>query len=318
MQSAKIVFADADSVGAVNFSLLQQQGQLQLVDKLNFNAHSQDYLKDADVIISNKVQIEKNLLQQAPNLKLICVAATGYNNIDLSACQQQQVAVCNVTNYSTMAVAQHTFALLLTWLNKTRQYHTASTNGSWSHSKHFCLLDYPIADLAGKKLGIIGYGNIGQAVANIAKAFGMQVLIADRLDTQPREGRAAFAQVVEQSDILSLHCPLTKENEQFINAHLLQQMKSTAILINTARGGLIDENALLQALEQQQIQAALLDGLTVEPPAANHPLLNANLTNLLITPHVAWASIDSRQKLVDEIALNIQAFFKGELRNRLD
>lgn len=318
MPSAKIVFADADSVGAVDFSSLQQQGQTILADKLAFNAQVQDYIGDADVIISNKVKIDQTLLNQANNLKLICVAATGYNNVDLAACQAKQIAVCNVKDYSTMAVAQHTFAMLLTWLNKVPQYHQASTNGSWAQSKHFCLLDYPIADLAGKTFGIIGYGNIGRAVANIAKAFAMNVLIAERPNSPIRKGRTAFEQVIQQADILSLHSPLAEDNQKMIDKNLLGKMKSSAILINTARGGLIDEEALLHALEQKQIQAALLDGLTIEPPAANHPLLNADLPNLLVTPHVAWASVDSRQKLIDEIALNIQAFFNGESRNRLD
>ncbi|EWH10126.1 glycerate dehydrogenase [Catenovulum agarivorans DS-2] len=317
MSFTKIVFADADSVGDVNFASLQQQGQLQLINKQDFDTNPSHYVDDAHILITNKVVVDEQLLKQAKQLKLICVAATGYNNIDLQACNQYGITVTNVKDYSTLAVAQHTFALLLSWLNKPSQYHQLSTNGSWAYSQHFCLLDLPIADLAGKTLGIIGYGNIGQSVHKIAEAFGMQVLVAERKGQSVREGRHTLEQVISQADIISLHCPLTANNSKLVDQQFLCQMKDSAILVNTARGGLIDESALLNALQQKHIQAALLDGLTTEPPAQDDPLLNANLDNLLVSPHVAWASINSRQKLVDEIALNIQSFTQNKPRNQI-
>lgn len=315
----KCAFLDVDTVGDVDFSQIQQvTGAFTRYTKAEFEQNSEAILADIEVIITNKVVINEDRLKLAPNLKLICVAATGYNIIDLTACEKHQVVVCNVTNYATNTVAQHVFALLLSWANQIKQYHQASVDGTWQRSQFFCLLDFPIFELAGKTLGIIGYGASGQKVAEIAKAFGMKVLIAERENaTDLRPERTEYKTVLAQADIISLHCPLTAENANFINTEFFQQLKPNCILVNTARGGLINEEALYNALSKQQIQAALLDGLSVEPAPHEHILIKSKLPNLIITPHTAWASQEARQVLIDEIAINIQAFIANEPRNRI-
>ena len=207
--------------------------------------------------------------------------------------------------------------MLLVLTTRFNEYTSAVKQGDWGRSKFFCLLDYPIRELAGKTIGIVGYGHLGKAVANIAGAFGMTVLLAKRNIEDERAGRVALQDLLPQVDVLSLHCPLTEETRGMIGADELALMKKDAVLINTARGGLVDEDALLDALETQQIGGAGLDVLEKEPPPAGYPLLKADLPNLVITPHTAWASRESRQRLLDEIALNIESFKAGQTRNRV-
>ena len=271
----------------------------------------------ADVVISNKVVLDQQSLQQNQNLKLICVAATGYNNIDLQAAKAKGIVVCNVRAYATPSVAQHVFMLLLNLYRNFPRYQTAIKAGQWSRSSQFCLLDYPIAELSGKTMGIIGFGELGQAVAKLAQAFGMSVLIAKRNEQDQRPGRVGLNTLLQQADVVSLHCPLTEDNYHFIAANELQQMKPTAVLVNTARGGLVDEDALVNALKQQQIAAAAIDVLSKEPPLIDNPLLNLDLPNLIITPHIAWASRESRQRMLEAIASNIRAYQNGQPQNQL-
>lgn len=273
-------------------------------------------IENAEVVITNKVVINRQILQQAPAVKLICIAATGTNNVDLEAAADLGITVTNVAGYGVGSVAQHTLALMLALATKLPQYHNACQSGQWSQSPFFCMLDHPIIELPGKTLGIVGYGAIGQATATLAKAIGMNVIVSARpgSDNCPKD-RLPFADVLTQVDVLSLHCPLTPATEQLINSRTLHQLKPGALLINTARGGLIDEAALIEALTSKHLGGAALDSISVEPPPADHPLLTQDIPNLILTPHCAWGSQKARQTLVNEVALNIEAFKQGQARN---
>jgi len=311
------VFLDLDSVDRDDLDLSKlnavvdswQWHGLVKEDELN------EVLASADVVVSNKVVLSDEQLSKARNLKLVCIAATGTNNIDLEAAARNNIAVCNVHGYATPSVVQHVFTLLLALTTRLNEYTAAVKQGDWSKSAFFCLLDYPIRELDGKTIGIVGYGHLGRAVTKVAEAFGMKVMLAKRNTADQRPGRVELHDLLAQVDILSLHCPLTEENRGMIGAAELALMKKDAVLINAARGGLVDEDALLDALKTQQIGGAGLDVLEKEPPPPGYPLLKADLPNLIITPHIAWASRESRQRLLDEIALNIEAFKAGELRN---
>ncbi len=274
-----------------------------------------DLIEDAQVVVSNKVLLNAAVLSRSRHLKLICVAATGVNNVDLQAAQQKNITVCNVRAYATPSVVQHVFTLMLSLLTDIARYREDAVNGQWANSKIFCLLDYPIRELQGMTLGIVGFGELGHAVAKIAQYFGMTVLIAKRDAQDKRANRVALCELLPQIDVLSLHCPLTEANHGMIGVHELRLMKHDAILINTARGGLVDEKALLKALQNNEIAGAALDVLEQEPPAAGNLLLAGHLENLIITPHIAWASRQSRQRLVDEVAKNILAYQQGKPRN---
>jgi len=307
-----------------------------------------DRIKSCDVIISNKVIIDKVALLECKNLKLICIAATGVNNVDLECAKEKAIPVCNVRNYASHSVVQHVFSLILSLMTRLPENSNAVKNGEWQNQKAFCLLDYPFVELAGKKLGIVGYGALGKAVERVAKAFSMEVLISDRpiivndadkdvsTDTakdaagkekakaqtsyfllQSKSERIPFDQLIREVDVLSLHCPLTHKNEKLISADVLSKMKESAILINTARGGLVDEAALAQALLTNRIAGAGLDVLSSEPPSVVNPLMQLDYPNLIITPHVAWAARESRQRLLDQVSSNIQSFLSGQLNNQL-
>jgi glycerate dehydrogenase len=272
-------------------------------------------IQGAEVVISNKVPLTQKFLEQAPQLTLICVAATGTNNVDLNAAKKRGIVVCNVRDYATASVVQHVFTLILNLSTQFLSYHNRVLAGHWQKSEQFCLLDFPIHELACKTLGIIGYGVLGHAVAQAAKAFGMQVIIADHKGISPRPGRTEFAEVLKQSDVISLHCPLTDATKNLIGSEELSMMKPTALLINAARGGIVEEAALLNALKNGVIAGAGVDVLTTEPPVNGNPLLDYRQPNLIVTPHIAWASCESRQRLMDEVVANIRAFKEGKLRN---
>jgi len=273
--------------------------------------------QDADIIITNKVVIDQKAMSQLSNLKLICVAATGTNNIDLDAAKTHNIAVTNVAGYSTPSVVQHTFALITNLLGNTHRYIQDCQSGKWQQSPMFCRLDYLFNDMSGKTLAIIGYGSLGKAVADVGRAFGVNVIISERKGHAPREGRVSFEEAIKTADIISVHCPLTDETRNQIAAKELNMMKSTAILINTARGGIINEADLAHALANNVIAGAGVDVLSKEPAEENNPLAIYQGDNLLLTPHIAWASQESIARLVAEIALNINAFSQGEARNRL-
>lgn len=313
----KAIFLDISSVHAEDLDLSSISEQVERLDTCDIikPEELQERLHDYEIVISNKVVLSQDTLNQNPQLKLICIAATGTNNVDLDAAKELNIPVCNVQAYATHSVVQHVFTLILSLTIRLQELQSAVSNGEWSQSPHFSLLDYPVEELAGKNLGIIGFGELGQAVAQVASAFGMQVLIAQRNDEDRRKGRIPLQQLLAESDVVSLHCPLTTDTEKMIQAKELQRMKSTAILINTARGGLVDENDLITALKSGQIAGAGFDVLSTEPPAENHPLLVYKSPRLIITPHVAWAARESRQRLLNEIASNISAFNNGQRRN---
>lgn len=312
-----IVFLDAASLGDADLAALQQPGcELQLFP-YSAPADIVDRLQHADIAIVNKCRLDAAVLAQLPRLKAIMVAATGMDNIDLTAAATQGIQVFNVKDYAGTAVPQHVFALLLALSNQLCQYQQAVQRGDWSRSQNFCLLDYPMFELAGKTMAIVGYGSLGQATAELAKAFGMRVLIAERPDvTEVRPGRIAFNNALALADVLSLHCPLTPATQHLINRERLAQLKAGAVLINTARGGLIETEALIAALKSGQLLAAALDVLETEPPPAEHPLLQCRLPNLLLTPHIGWASREARTRMVLKIAANIQNFVNSRMETR--
>lgn len=263
-------------------------------------------IQDADVVITNKVVLDRALIEGAPKLKLICVCATGTNNIDLQAAAAKGIPVKNVSGYTGSSLSQHTIALLLALATRWHQYSQDVKRGRWSQSPIFCRLDYPVMELAGKKLGIIGYGDLGQKVARLGEALGMQLLIAESFTGEQKPGRVPLQQLLAESDAISLHCPLTADTDQLVNREFLAAMRPGALLINTARGGLVDETALAAALKSGHLGGAALDVLSVEPPPADHPLLATDIPNLIITPHNAWISRESRQRLLDGVVENIR------------
>ncbi|WP_285423812.1 D-2-hydroxyacid dehydrogenase [Pseudomonas sp. efr-133-TYG-103a] len=267
-----------------------------------------DVLADADVAITNKVRIGREALEKLPRLKLICVAATGYDCVDIAACRDQGVTVCNVPAYSAVSVAESVIGSLFAMRRHLLAYRQASA-AQWPQSSHFCVHGAPIQDLQGSTLGIIGRGDIGSRVARLARALEINVLFAEhRGADRVRVGYTAFEEVLAKADALTLHCPLTPQTRYLIGSAEISKMKPGALLINTARGPLVDENAILSGLASGQLGGAALDVLYAEPPQADHPLLHCDHPNLLVTPHVAWASQSSVARLKTVLAANISAF----------
>ena len=278
----------------------------------------QERIKEAEVVISNKVILGRSVLGAAKRLKLICIAATGTNNVDLAATKKLGIHVCNVRAYATPSVVQHVFSLILALSTRLNAYQEAVEDGAWNKSTQFCLLDFPIQEIAGKTLGIVGYGELGREVARVAEAFGMKVLLAQRPGVvESIKGRYLLSELLPQLDILSLHCPLTEATKNLIGRPEIALMRENAIIINTARGGIVDEKALADALRAGQLGGAGFDVLSKEPPSDENPLLQKDIPNLIITPHIAWASQESRQRLVNELVLNIQSWSSGCIRNEV-
>jgi glycerate dehydrogenase len=275
-----------------------------------------DRVQDATIVICNKLPLRGDVLAQLPRLRLIAVAATGVDNIDLKFCKSHNIAVCNGRNYATTSLPEHVLTLVFTLRRSLIAYREDIVNGKWQQAKQFCLLDHEINDVHGATMGIIGYGALGRATANVAQALGMKVIVAEpKHSAVVRDGRVSFTDVLRSSDVLSLHCPLTDATRNLIGAEELKLMKPTAILINTARGALVDELALVEALKNGTIAAAGIDVLRVEPPVHSNPLLEEKLPNLIVTPHVAWASRAAMQTLADQVIDNLEAFVRGEPRN---
>ena len=275
-------------------------------------------MRDATIAICNKLPLREPELAQLPKLKLIAVAATGVDNIDLDYCKRINLAVCNVRNYATHSLAEHVLLLTLALRRNLSAYMQDVRSGKWQQARQFCLLDHPIHDLHGSAMGIIGYGFLGRSVAALAQALGMKVLISEHKNAaEVREGRMAFTDVISSSDVVSLHCPLTDATRNMIDVAELQMMRRNALLINTARGGLVNETALINALKDGLIAGAAFDVLSEEPPRRSNPLLEADLQNLMVTPHVAWASLEAMKTLADQLVDNLEAFVRGEKLNRV-
>lgn len=273
-------------------------------------------LRDASVVITNKVPLRGEALQRLPKLRMIAVAATGYDVVDIAYCKAHRIAVANIRNYAQHTVPEHAFALITALRRNLFAYRQDVERGRWQQVDQFCFFDHPIRDLYGATLGIIGEGVLGQGTASIARGFGMKVLFADH--APPKADGVVFTpfeEVLAQSDVISLHVPLTAETRNVIGIEQFRKMKRTAILINTARGGLVDERALVQALTEGLIAGAGFDVLTKEPPREGNPLLELRLPNFILTPHVAWASDGAMQFLADQLIDNIEAFVRGSPQN---
>ncbi|MDQ5914253.1 MAG: glycerate dehydrogenase [Pseudomonadota bacterium] len=288
---------------------------------MSLQAEVEVRLAEATIAIVNKVQIDAGMISRLPNLKMVAVAATGTNNVDLEACRARGIVVSNIRGYAVHTVPEHAIALMLALSRNLIGYRESVQAGRWQQSDQFCFFDHPIRDLHGATLAIIGSGSLGDGVARLAEAFGMTVLKAERKGANVcRPGYVPFAEALATADIVSLHCPLTADTQGLIGAAELQSMKRSALLINTSRGGLVDEAALVQALTEGWIAGAGFDVLTKEPPKDGNPLLSPELLalpNFLLTPHVAWASRPAMQALADQLIANIEAFVRGEPQNRI-
>jgi glycerate dehydrogenase len=308
----RAVFLDHASLdlGDLDLDPLRQVfGELVLHDQTS-HRDVVERLRGAQVAITNKVLIDAAALKALPELKLILVSATGTNNVDLAAARAQGVTVCNCQGYGTPAVAQHTLMLLLNLATRFADYRDAVRHDRWQTASQFCLLDFPIVELQGKTLGLLGHGELGSAVGRLAEAFGMQVLLGALPGRPPREDRLPLAELLPQVDALSLHCPLNEHTRDLIDAEELALMKPGAFLINTARGGLVNERALADALRRGHLGGAATDGLTQEPPKDGNTLLAADIPRLIVTPHNAWGSREARQRIVTQMTENAEAWLK--------
>jgi glycerate dehydrogenase len=269
-------------------------------------------IAQAEIVLVNKARLNRAMIVGARQLRLIVLSATGTDNVDVAAAREHGVAVANIRDYCSTALAQHVCALILALTQHVGRYDALVKSGAWQQSKSFALFDYPIRDLTGRTLGIVGYGSLGQAAARIGGTLGMPVLVSARPKSAVvPAGRVAFETLLEQADVLSLHCPLTDATRHLIGAPELKRMKSDAILINTARGGLVDDEALAAALRSGEIGGAGIDVLPVEPPPDDQPLLAPDIPNLILTPHIAWAARESRQRALDQVVENIADFLDG-------
>lgn len=325
----KAVFPDFDSLGPADLDISALHATLPGIELFASSTprEARDRIAGSEILIVNKVRLDRELLTANPALRLVCLAATGSDNIDLQAARELGITVCNIRDYCTASVVQHAFGMLLGLTLRLDEYRRLLAEGAWQHSPHFCLLDYPARELAGLNFGIVGYGQLGRAIARAAQGFGMRVLVSKSLrpdaapDGAPGDSpppvRMDLPTLLASSDVLSLHCPLTPATRHLINAQSLRLMRSDAVLINTARGALVDEAALIEALRTRRLGAAAIDVLPEEPPASGNLLLEARLPNLLVTPHIAWAAREARQRALDEVVANVRAFLAGEARNKL-
>lgn len=311
----KIVITDASTVtnGDISLKVFEQFGQVEIFD-VTEPTQVADRVKDADMVICNKTLLNRENLKEAKNLKYIGLFATGYNNIDLEYTNEKGITVCNAPGYSTEAVAQHTFAFILSILNRVGEYNETVKQGDWIKSRTFSYFPLPLSELSQKTIGIVGYGSIGKRVGDIAKAFNMKVLVHNRSKIQDETVlQVTFDELLAKSDIVTLHCPLNKDSENIMNEEAFNKMKDGAVFVNTARGGMVDEIALRKALTSGKLLGAGVDVLRNEPMDKDCPLFNA--PNCYITPHIAWAGVETRTRLLKLVTDNIQAFLDGRPQN---
>lgn len=316
----QLAFLDASTLhrNDLDFSPFEKHATLSFHDTTKAS-EIETHAENAAVIVTNKVPLNEENFRKLPHLKLILIAATGFNHIDLEAARKRQISVCNVAGYSTSAVAQHAFALLLNLTTFANRY--GAEIQSWPQSPIFTHLDYPVRELAGKTMGIVGLGETGTAVARIAESFGMNIQGLAREGASPsNRNRVPRDEFFTTSDVISLHAPLNAETQHLINVDTLGLMKSDAILINTGRGALIDEQALANSLRNNKLAGAGLDVLSIEPPSIDNPLLAPDLQNknLIITPHTAWTTLEARQRLLDGLLSNLEAWLQGSPDNQIN
>jgi glycerate dehydrogenase len=314
----KSVFLDYDTVsnGDLDLEPLREaSGELLLYE--SSDTKIAERIHDADVALLNKLDLTRELLRGAHRLKLVALAATGTNNVDLSAARELGIAVCNVRAYCTASVIQHVWGLILSLTQHVYEFSRLSKDGSWARDEAGAVLSYPIRELYGRTFGVVGWGELGRGAARIAEAFGMRVKIANRPGSAPQSGRVPLDELLATADIVSLHCPLNDATRGLIGARELALMKPDALLINTARGALIDGAALAAALKAGRLGGAGIDVLPQEPPPDGEPLLDGQIPNLLVTPHIAWAAREARQRCIDEMAANIRDFRNGGRRGRV-
>lgn len=314
----KIVLTDAQTVldNLVDATALKELGEVVEYGLLKYEEVAEK-IADADIVICNKTKLDSYTLRLAKNLKYIGLFATGYNNIDIDYCKEHNIAVCNAGSYSTNAVAQHTFALILEHYNNTAKYNQFVQDGKWKRSKTFSPFVYPLSELAGKTLGIVGLGSIGQAVAKIANAFEMNVIAYNRSAREIENVEmTSLDELLSKSNIVSVHCPLNSESEHMFNKETFAKMKKGALFVNTARGGVMIEQDLFDALESEHLGGAAIDTLAVEPMEEDCILMNAK--NCIITPHIAWAPLETRVRLMNIVVDNIKNFLNGTPTNKVN
>ena len=302
--------------GDIPTTQLEELGEVKIIP-LTKPEETVANIGDADIVLCNKVLITKEVMDACPNIKYIGIFATGFNNVDIEYAAQKGIAVCNAGQYSTNAVAQQTFAYILDRFSRVRDYDTAVKNGEWERSPAFSYFPVPTAELAGKTLAVVGFGSIGRKVAEIGAAFGMNIVVSTR--TQPKDCPYEVTDLytaAEKADILTFHCPLTEKTAGMVNSELISHMKPSAMLINTSRGGVVNEADLADALNSGKIAAAYLDVLVKEPMSPDTPLKGAK--NCVITPHTAWAPLETRQRLVDIVCGNIRAWQNGKPQNKVN
>ena len=314
----KIVILDGYALnpGDLDYGCLNQFGEVSVYDRTESEEEAVRRIGDAEILLLNKFPVTESLLEKCPSLRLICVQATGYNVVDCEAARKRNIPVCNVPCYGTDAVAQFTMALLLEICHQIGHHNLVVHQGKWCDSEIFCFWDTPQMELAGKTLGIIGFGRIGQAVARLAKAFGMQVIAHSRTEYPQGAELGKYVTLDElysKADVISLHCPQLPETYRMINRESISKMKDGVILLNTSRGGLLDEIEVANALEQGKIRYAAVDVVSEEPMKRQNPLLSA--PNCIITPHMAWAPVESRQRLLDCVVENIRMWRNGQPQN---
>lgn len=315
----KIIVLDglALNPGDLDYSCFDQFGEVTIYDRTDSEAEAIRRIGDGEIVlIVNKFPVTETLLSSCPNIKLICVTATGYNIVDCEACRRRGILVTNVPTYGTAAVAQFTMALILELCHRIGLHNHSVHQGDWLKAENFCYWLTPQTELAGKTVGIVGFGRIGQSVAKLCNAFGMKILAYSRTEYPEFAGLVEYVDLdtlLNRSDIVSLHCPLFPETEKMINASTIAKMKDGAMLINTARGGLVDEPALVDALESGKLRGAAVDVVSSEPMKPDNPLLKTR--RCIITPHIAWAPVESRQRLLNTVVENIRAYLGGTPQN---
>jgi len=314
----KAVFLDYDTVSNGDLDtteLAASAGNLTLY--ASDDSRTAERIRDADIVLLNGLKLPRDMLYRAPSLKLVALAATGTDNVDLAAAQERGIAVCNVRGYCTASVVQHVWGLILSLTQHVADYARLATDGTWSKNEALIELRHPIRELQGLTFGIVGWGELGKGVARVAEAFGMRVIVANRRGEKPIPERWDLADLLAAADIVSLHCPLNDSTRNLIGARELALMKPDALLINAARGALVDSAALAAALKAGRLGGAGIDVLPREPPRDTEPLLDPQIPNLILTPHVAWAAQQARQRCVDEMAANIKDFLRGGRRSRV-